>query len=486
MNMNRFLLLLGMAIVPLGCTMAPKYARPEAPVSADWPTGAAFKDASAATGPIPSELPWREFFTDPRLQQVIETALNNNRDLRIAALNVERMRAIYGIQRAEVWPTLDAVGVANRQRVAADLSTTGKPMTMDQYSVNLGILAWEIDFFGRIRSLKDRALEEYLSTEQARRSVQILLITEVANAFLTLAADREGLQLTQSTLESQQATYDLIRSRYEKGISPELDLYRAQTRVDAARADTGLFQRVVAQDENALFFLVGAPVPSDLLPASLDAVEPSMEISPGVSSDVLLNRPDILQAEHLLKAANADIGAARAAFFPRISLTSTVGTASDELSGLFKSGSNTWNFVPQATMPIFDARLGPALEATKVQRQIIQAQYEQSIQRAFKEVADALVVQGTVEEQLSALQSMVNAEAETYRLSNVRYIGGIESFLSVIDAQRSLYAAQLRLISLRQTRFANQVVLYAVLGGGGDSPEPSTPKIDPEAQTQEP
>ncbi len=458
-----------------GCMLTPNFTRPDAPVSADWPTGAAYKDATAATGPIPSELPWREFFTDPRLQQVIEKALNNNRDLRIAALNVEQMRAIYGIQRAELLPTFDAFGAASHQRIAKDLSLTGKPARSEQYSVNFGILAWEIDFFGRIRSLKDRALQEYLSTEQARRSVQILLITEVANAFLTLAADREGLQLTQSTLESQQATYDLIRSRYENGISPELDLYRARTRVDAARVDAGLFQRLVAQDENALSFLVGAPVPRDLLPDSLNAVEPSMEISPGVSSDVLLSRPDILQAEHLLKAANANIGAARAAFFPRISLTSTVGTASDELSGLFKSGSNTWNFAPQAVMPIFDARLGPALEATKAQRQLIQTHYEQSIQKAFKEVSDALVVQGTVEEQLSALQSMVNAEAETYRLSNVRYIGGIESFLSVIDAQRSLYAAQLRLISLRLTRFANQVVLYAALGGGGDSADKTDP-----------
>lgn len=468
MNMNRFLLLLGMAIVPLGCTMAPKYTRPDAPVSTDWPTGTAYKDA-APGAPIASEIPWRQFFADPRLQQLIETALNNNRDLRVAALNVERMRAIYGIQRAELLPTLDAVGAASHQRVAADLSLTGKPMRVEQYSVNLGILAWEIDFFGRIRSLKEKALEEYLSTEQARRSAQILLITEVANAFLALAADRDGLQLTQSTLQSQKATYDLIRNLCDKGVSSELDLFRAQSRVDAARVDAGLYERLVAQDENALSFLVGAAVPNDLLPASLSEVAPSMEISPGVSSEALLNRPDILQAEHILKAANADIGAARAAFFPRIALTSTIGTASDELSGLFKSGSNTWNFAPQAALPVFDARLGPALEATKAQQKIIQAQYEQSIQRAFREVADALAVQGTVDEQIVAQQSLVQAVAETYRLSNVRYIGGIESFLSVIDAQRSLYAAEQRLISLRQTRLANQVVLYAALGGGGDS-----------------
>ncbi|NLH15353.1 MAG: efflux transporter outer membrane subunit [Phycisphaerae bacterium] len=476
MNKVRFGCLLSAAILSslAGCNLTPDYTKPDAPVSANWPTGTAYKNA-APDAPIASEIPWRQFFADPRLQQLIEMALNNNRDLRIAALNVEQMRAIYGIQRAELLPTLDAVGSAGHQRIAADLSTTGKPMRVEQYSVNLGILAWEIDFFGRIRSLKEKALEEYLSSEQARRSAQILLITEVANAFLALAADRDGLQLTQSTLQSQKATYDLIQNLCQKGASSELDLFRAQSRVDAARVDAGLYERLVAQDENALSFLVGAVVPDDLLPASLSEVAPSMEISPGVSSEVLLNRPDILQAEHILKAANANIGAARAAFFPRIALTSTIGTASDELSGLFKSGSNTWNFAPQAVLPVFDARLGPALEATKAQQKILQAQYEQSIQRAFKEVADALAVQGTVEEQIVAQQSFVHAVAETYRLSNVRYIGGIESFLSVIDAQRSLYAAEQRLIALRQTRLANQVVLYAALGGGCDLADSTEP-----------
>jgi multidrug efflux system outer membrane protein len=245
--------------------------------------------------------------------------------------------------------------------------------------------------------------------------------------------------------------------------------------VEAARVDAGLFGRLVAQDENALCFLVGSPIPRELLPASLSVVDPTMEIAPGVSSEVLLGRPDILGAEHLLKAANANIGAARAAFFPRISLTTSVGTASDDLSGLFKSGSNVWAFTPQAVMPIFDARLGPALEATKAEREIVQTQYEKSIQMAFKEVSDALAVQGTVENQLSAQQSLVNAVAETYRLSNIRYIKGIDNFLSVIDAQRSLYAAQLRLISLRLNRFTNQVVLYAALGGGVDSAESTEP-----------
>ncbi len=229
-------------------------------------------------------------------------------------------------------------------------------MTAEQYSVNLGISSWEIDFFGRIRSLKDQALEEYLATEQARRSAQILLVSAVANAYLTLAADRENLKLAESTLETQQAAYDLIRRRYEVGLASELDLRQAQTQVDTARGDIARFTQLVAQDENALNLLVGSSVPSELLPADLDSVSPPKEISPGMSSEVLLRRPDIMAAEHQLKAANANIGAARAAFFPRISLTTAVGTASSELSGLFKSGSGTWSFAPQIVMPIFDAR----------------------------------------------------------------------------------------------------------------------------------
>jgi outer membrane protein, multidrug efflux system len=452
-----------------GCTLMPEYTRPEAPISTEWPAGAAYQEA-ALDAPLPSDLPWKEFFTDPRLQQLIEMALENNRDLRIAALNVERMRALYGIQRAEIYPTVDAIGAAGKRRLAEDLSGTGHPETVKQYTADLGVLSWEIDFFGRIRSLEQQALETYLSSEHARRSAQVLLISEVANAYLSLAANRESLQVTQSTLESQLATYDLVRRRCEKGLSPELDLYQAQTRVEAARVDAALFERLVAQDENALCLLIGSSVSDDLLPESLGTVDPSMEISPGLTSEAILGRPDILQAEHQLRAANANIGAARAAFFPRISLTTTVGTASDELSGLFKSGSNTWSFVPQAVMPIFDARLGPALETTKVDREMVQTQYEKAIQRAFREVADALAVQGTVKNQLTAQQSLVGAVSETYRLANVRYLKGVDNFLTVIDAQRSLYVAQLRLISLRLTQFSNQVVLYAALGGGAGNP----------------
>ncbi|MEW6441646.1 MAG: efflux transporter outer membrane subunit [bacterium] len=465
---RNFFALSGVIFILLGgCTLAPKYTRPEAPVPADLPSGLAYEGEQAAPGaPAAAEVRWQDFFADQRLQQVIEAALQNNRDLRTAALNAERARALYGIQRAELLPVVDAAAIGSKQRVPADLTGIGKSATVEQYSVNLGISSWEVDFFGRIRSLKERALEEYLASEQAHRGAQILLIAEVATAYLTLAADRENLRLTQSTLEAQQATYDLIRRRHEVGLAPELDLRQAQTRLDAARVDMALFTRQVAQDENALDLLVGSPVPNELLPPDLSSVSPPLEIAPGASSDVLLGRPDILQAENLLRAAHANIGAARAAFFPRISLTAAVGTASDELSGLFAPGSAAWSYAPQAVLPIFDARTWSALEATKAEREIALAQYEGAIQSAFREVADALAVQGTVQEQLTSQESLVQATAETYRLSNARYQKGIDSFLGVLDAQRSLYAAQLRLIAIRLTRLANQVRLYAVLGGG--------------------
>ncbi|HEX8043103.1 efflux transporter outer membrane subunit, partial [Candidatus Deferrimicrobium sp.] len=402
-----------------------------------------------------------------RLRKVIETALKNNRDLRTAALNVERARAVYGIARAGLLPTINATGSGRKERVPTSaFGRGGGSIVIERYDVNLGISSWEIDFFGRIRSLKDKALEEYLATEQARHGAQILLVSGVANAYLTIAADRETLKLARSTQDTQQAVYDLIRRRVDVGLSPELDLRQAQTRVDAARGDVALYSRLVAQDENALDLLVGSKVPAELLPDNLTLVSPAREISPGMSSDALLLRPDILQAERLLKAANANIGAARATLFPRISLTTAFGTASGELSGLFKSGTRAWSFSPQIVAPIFDARAWAALDAIKVEREIAVAQYEKSIQAAFREVADALAVRGTVEEQLSAQLSLVDAASATYRLSNARYLKGIDSFLGILDAQRSLYAAQQGLIAVRLAKFANQVVLYAVTGGG--------------------
>jgi multidrug efflux system outer membrane protein len=467
MNINRFLLVGAIVTLLGGCTLAPEYTRPAAPVPADWPTGEAYQETnSAASAPTAAELPWREFFTDERLQKIIGIALNNNRDLRLAALNVERARAYYGIQRAELLPTVQAVGSGSKERVPADLSFTGSAMTAEQYSVNLGITSWEIDFFGRIRSLKDRALEEYLATDEARRGAQILLVSTVAQAYLALAADREALKLVASTLETQEAAYKLIRKRQEVGIASKLDLRQAQSQVDIAQGDVARYTQLAAQDENALNLLVGSPLPPALLPTELGRVSPPKEISPGLSSELLLRRPDVLAAEHGLKAANANIGAARAAFFPRISLTTAIGTASADLSGLFKSGQGTWSFAPQIIMPIFDARTWSAYDVTKVEREISVAQYEKAIQAAFREVADSLAVRGTVNRQIAAQQSLVDAVAETLRLSQARYTKGIDSYLGVLDAQRSLYGAQQGLIALHMVRLVNQVTLYRVLGGG--------------------
>jgi multidrug efflux system outer membrane protein len=477
MTGKTFSLLALTAVFFSGCTMIPQYTRPEAPVPGGWPSGAAYKEtASAEDVPVAEDLKWREFFADERLQAILETALKNNRDLRLAALNVERARALYRIQRMEILPTVDATGSGIEQRLPADLSGTGHSRTFGLYDVHLGISSWEIDFFGRIRSLEQRALEEYFATEEARRSAQLVLISEVADAYLTLAADRENLKLARSTLESQQAAYALIRRRYEAGVAPELDLLQARTRVEAARADAARFTGLTAQDRNALDLLAGSPVPVELLPETLSAVTPPQDIRPGTSSEVLLRRPDVLEAEHALKAANANIGAARAAFFPRISLTTALGTASGDLSGLFKPGSGAWNYGAQVVSPIFDPRIRPALKATQVEREIAQAQYEKAIQTAFREVADALAQRGTLGDQMDAQQSLVEAAAGTYRLSNARYTKGIDAYLNVLDAQRSLYAAEQGLISIRFAHLLNRVLLYAVLGGGGG---PAVPGQDP-------
>ena len=471
MNAKVLLLLGGIAVCANGCTMAPKYARPPAPIPGEWPSGPAYEQSRAPTNaPAAPDLSWREFFADDKLQQVIGTALTNNRDLRLAALNVELARALYGIQRAAPFPAATAAGSASKQRSSADLTQPGQPQTTERYDVNLGVLSWEIDFFGRIRSLKKRALEVYLATEQARRSAQTLLVSAVANAYLALAADRENLALAETTLQTQKAAYELVHRQYAAGVANGLALRQAQTPVDAARRDIARYTQLVAQDENALNLLVGSPVAGELLPAELGRVLPPQEISPGLHSDVLLRRPDVLQAESMLKAANADIGAARAALFPRISLTAALGTASDELSRLFKPGTGTWSYAPQGVMPIFDARIWSALRASKVQREIVVTQYEKAIQNAFREVADALAVLGTVDQQVAAQQSLVDALAETYQLALARYESGIDSYLGVLDAQRSLFAAQQGQVSLRLAKSGSQVRLYAVLGGGAGQP----------------
>lgn len=451
-----------------GCTMAPTYTRPDAPVPAAWPTGPAYKAETGKPGDkTVADTPWRDFFVEPRLQKVIDLALSNNRDLRVAVLNIEKTRAQYQIQRAELFPHIDGTATGSVQRLSDDQSGNGKAHVARQYSVGLGVSSYELDLFGRVRSLKDQALEQYLATEQARRAVQVSLVAEVANAWLTLAADRERLKLAQETLRSQQESYQLIKSRFEAGASSQLDVRQAQTGVETARGDSALFTARLAQAENALNLLVGTPISPDLLPAELGAVTALQNIPAGLPSDVLLGRPDILQAESLLKASNANIGAARAAFFPSISLNTSFGTASAKLTDLFQAGSAAWSFVPQIRVPLFDAGANMAnLEAAKAERDIAVAQYEKAIQAAFREVADTLADWGTLGEQLAAQQALSEATADSYRLSEARYNKGVDSYLVVLDSQRSTYSAEQNLISVRLARLANQVTLYKVLGGG--------------------
>lgn len=461
---------LGAVIFLAGCsTMAPHYTQPVAPIPEAWPKGQAYRAEKAhAAAQKAADIPWREYFTDQHLQKVIELALKNNRDLRTAVLNSERFQALYQIRRADLWPQIDATANASTQRVPAPLSSSGRATTVDQYSVGLGIASYELDLFGRVRSLKDQALEQYFASEQAQRSLQISMVSQVATGWLALAADRERLSLARKTLANQMEFYKLTNSRVDAGVSSALDLQQARTTVDAARVEIARYVTLVAQDENALNLLVGTTVPADLLPQTLsESLTPLTDLPTGLPSDVLLSRPDILQAEDQLKGANANIGAARAAFFPRITLVSSVGFGSDQLSGLFRGDTFAWSFAPRISLPIFDGGNNLAnLKVSEVDRQLAVTQYENAIQTAFREVADALAQRGTVDELLAAQQSLTDATAESHRLATVRYDTGIDSYLQVLDAQRSLYNAQLSLIGVRLTRLNNQITLYRVLGGG--------------------
>jgi len=474
-----FVLLSGIILLLGGCNMAPQYARTEAPIPADWPNGPAYESNQFSQDtPVATELAWQDFFHDAKLQQIIETALENNRDLRLAAHNVEQARALYGVQRAELLPSLSAIAAGSKQRSSSDLTPFGQPRTTEVYDINLGVISWEVDFFGRIRSLEEQAMQEYLATEQARRSAQIALVSQVASVYLAIAADQANLNLACSTLETQQGVYDLIRQQYEVELANKIDLRRAQTQVDVARGDVARYTQLVAQGRNALNLLAGTEVSEDLLASDLANVEPFQDISLGLPSEVLFCRPDIMAAEHQLKGAYAFVGAARAAFFPRISLTTAIGTASDELSGLFSGGNGTWRFAPQIVAPIFDARTWAAYKVSKSTQELALTQYEKAIQTAFKEVADVLAVRGTVNQQVSAQQSVVDASGQIYSLANTRYTNGIDSYLSVLDAQRSLYAAQQALTFLELAKFTNQVTFYAVLGGGGERAEATAYALD--------
>ncbi len=475
MKRPSLLLLGGLVLGAAGCTMEPRYRRPAAPVPAQWPAGVATAQGQPAAAPAATALAWRDFIADTRLRQVVELALRNNRDLRAAALNVELARALYGIQRDSLFPSITAQGSGGKQRASADLTEAGRARTTESYSTSLGVLSWEVDFFGRVRSLNQEAWQKYQATKEARRSAQTLLVSNTVAAYLNLAANRDALALAQSTLRAQEDSYRLVRRQYEAGVATELDLRQAQTPLETGRASVAQYTRTAAQAANALNLLAGTSVPADLLPSGLAQVADFEEIAAGLPSDVLLGRPDVMQAEATLKAANADLGAARAAFFPRIALTGTIGSASRELNGLFEGGTGTWSFLPSASMPIFDARTWTAHRAAKVQRELAVAQYEKAIQSAFREVADALASRATVGEQLAAQQRLVEALAETNRLATARFEKGVDSYLVSLDAQRSLFAAQQGLVSVRLAALVSRVQLYAALGGGGTE-EPASRK----------
>lgn len=466
--------LLAASLILAACsTLAPKYEQPAPAVPHTWPEGPAYAPPTGApaTPGAAADLAWQQFFSDARLRRLIELSLANNRDLRVAALNIEKARALYRIERADLYPAVNAGVSGAAQRTPGSLSPSGQAETTRRYDAAVGFSGYEIDFFGRVRSLNEAALQQFFATEEARRSAQISLIAEVANAYLTLAADRERLRLARETLDNQRSAHTLIRHRFENGVASQLDLRRAQTTVDAARADVARFTTLVAQDENALALLVGAPLGAALLaeltPPALEQVSTLDELPTGVPSQVLQRRPDIRVAEHRLQAAHANIGAARAAFFPSVSLTASGGVASSALSDLFRSGAGAWSFLPQVVLPIFDGgRNRATLDATKVDREISVAEYEGAIQRAFREVADTLAARGTLGEQFDAQQSLVAATADTFRLSDIRFRQGAQGYLEVLDAQREMYAAQQALISVRLTRLSNQVTLYRVLGGG--------------------
>jgi outer membrane protein, multidrug efflux system len=476
-----------------GCTMAPWYHRPEAPVSQSFPQGGVYAtqpgqpggapNGRSANGAAATDIGWRDFFVDQRLQQLIAIALKNNRDLRVSVLNVEAVRAQYQITRAELFPSLNGVGTDTRTRVPAALQTA----PFNPYSIyNVGVQAsWEIDFWGRVRSLKDQALAQYLATAEARKAAEISLVSQVADQYLTMLAEDDLLKVTQDTLKTAQDSYNITKVQFDNGTGSELDLRQAQTVVESAQANLQAQARARAQAENALVLLVGEPLPADLPQGlQLDSQDLLTDIPEGLPSDLLTRRPDIMEAEQQLLAANANIGAARAAFFPKISLTAAFGTESLTLGGLFKAGTAAWSFVPQVTMPIFEGGANIAnLNLANVEKRIEIANYEKAIQSAFREVADGLAARGTYDQQIAALERNTFANQRRLDLSDLRYKNGVDSYLSVLTAQTDLYSSQQTLIQTRLARLTNLVDLYRALGGGwiehaGETPRPADASAD--------
>ena len=473
MAVRPFLRLSLIASIALGgCNLAPTYVRPGGAVPLALPQGGIYPAAIAGALDI-TRVGWHDFFTDDRLRQVIQRGLDNNQDLALAAANVLRARAQYHVQRADLLPTIAANGSATyTNSLSGATPRTGAggdgSDSVSNYSATVGVSAFELDLFGKVRNLSKAALEQYFATEEAQRSSRISLIAEIATAWLTIAADQDQLALSRRTLKTFDETLRLTTAQFRIGVKSELEARQAETNYQAARNDIAVLQTRIAQDRNALDLLVGKPVEPGLLPAALGDGRPAIEVIPtDLSSNVLLRRPDVLQAEHQLIAQNANIGAARAAFFPTISLTGVLGTISPSLSGLFGGGSFTYSAGPGIALPLFDGgRNKGNLAYALASRQAAVATYQRAVQVAFREVADALVQRGTIDEQIAAQSARANAAQVAARLSDARYRAGVDSFLTALDAERTAYAAQQQLVTTRLARGANLVELYRALGGG--------------------
>jgi multidrug efflux system outer membrane protein len=461
--------LVAMAVLMSGCSLQPLYRQPEAPVAAAYPSGPAYQPlVNGSTNNLPAaEIGWRDFLTDPRLQRLVEIALANNRDLRVAALNVAQVRAQYQVQRSALFPQVSALADASTSRTPPSVSPAAKGLVQHDYSVGVSA-AWEIDFFGHLESLKDEALQQYFATAQARKAFEILLVSQVADQYLNVLAFDELLAVTQRTLDTAQASYQLTQAQLAAGTGNELSLHQAQTVVEQAKANYSAQVRGRAQAENALVLLLGQPMPADLPPAvALSAQSILADIPEGLPSDLLTRRPDVMQAEATLRGANANIGAARAAFFPTISLTGSLGTGSAALGGLFKGGSLAWSFLPSVTLPIFEGgKLQANLDVATLQKDINVAQYEKAIQTAFSEVANGLAARGTYSDELASIERLTDAEQHSLDLSEALFKNGVASYLTVLTAQTGLYGAQQSLVSTRLARLTNLVDLYRALGGG--------------------
>lgn len=445
------------------CSLAPPYRRPDLPTASIYPA----ELQPQGSGSAASAIAWQDFFADARLQALIRAALANNRDLRIAVARIDEARALYGIQRADQWPNVSAGASYSRSHTPASVSLLRQPLLLEQYQATLNLTAFELDFWGRVRNLKDAALAQYLATEEARRAAAISLIASVADSYLVAGELDERIALAKKTLESRDESYRLAKLRYDSGVASALDLAQVETLLTQAKSELAALERNRAQTLNALALLAGAEL-NDLPPRRSLAEQGIVQHLPaGLPSDLLTQRPDVLAAEQRLKAANASIGAARAAFFPRITLTGSFGTASSELDGLFGGGSRIWSFLPQLTLPLFDAGRNQAnLSLSEARRNIAVAEYERTVQTAFREVADALAARRWLAEQVTHQEAGLAAQAERARLAELRYRSGVASYLDVLDAQRELFNAEQNLVQTRRALLSSSVALYRALGGG--------------------